>query len=88
MPEKPPPIFEASQDASIEELQTLVDQGLKDNAVMIAKFKLGELETMVVDIEKNLEVEESEISKDTWAEAKAGLELQIQELEEFLNKNK
>lgn len=87
MPEKPLANFDLSQDASIEELQSLVDQGLQDNALMISKFKLGELEIVLGDIEKVLKDEDGEIPRHTWEEAKSDIELQIKELNSFLEKN-
>lgn len=87
MPEKPPVNFDLSQDASIEELQSLVDQGLPENALKIVKFKLGELETVIADIDKIVRGEEGEISKEKWEEAKDDIVRQIDELKEFLERN-
>lgn len=88
MPEKPPVNFDLSQDASIEELQSLVDQDLLDNALKIAKFKLGELETVMADIDKIVRGEEGEISREQWQEAKVDIKRQIDELNKFLERNK
>ena len=87
MSEKVPTSFDSSQDASIEELQTLIDQGLKDNALMIVKFKLGELETVLGDIDKVSKDEDGKIPKHIWEEAKADIEGHIKELNDFLEKN-
>ncbi len=88
MSEKPPINFGSSYDASIEELQSLVDQGLSENARKIAKFKLGELETTVADIDKTVRGEEGQISRENWQEAKVDIVSQIDELKEFLESNK
>lgn len=88
MPEKPPVNFDLSQDASIEELQSLVDQDLLDNALKIAKFKLEELETVMADIDKIVRGEEGEISREQWQEAKVDIKRQIDELNKFLERNK
>ena len=87
MSEKPPVNFDSSQAASIEELQSLVDQGLHDNALMIVKFKLGELETVLGDIDKVLNDEDGEMPRHIWEEAKVDIEGQITELNSFLEKN-
>ena len=88
MSEKPPVNFDLSQDASIEELQSLVDQGLPESALKIVKFKLGELETVMADIDKIVRGEEGEISREQWQEAKVDIVRQIYELKDFLDKIK
>ena len=55
---------------------------------MIVKFKLGELETVLGDIDKVLKDEDGEIPKEKWQEAKVDIVRQIDELKEFLERNK
>ena len=54
---------------------------------MIVKFKLGELETVLGDIDKVLKDEDGEIPKHIWEEAKADIEGHIKELNGFSEKN-
>lgn len=87
MSEKPPTHFDSSEDASVEELQSLVDQGLIDNAVRIAAIKLGQLETVVADVQKIIQGDEGEIAKGNWQVAKVDILRQIDELKDFLKQN-
>ena len=87
MSEKPPSQFDLSEDISIEELQSLVNQGLTDNAVRIAAIKLGQLETVVADVQKIIQGDEGEIAKGNWQVAKVDILRQIDELKDFLKRN-
>lgn len=88
MSEKSPTQFDSYEDASVEELQSLVDNGLIDNAVGIAMIKVGQLETVLRDIEKVLMDKEGKIPKEKWEEAKNETEGEIKELNKFLERNK
>ena len=87
MSEKPPTHFDSSEDVSVAELQSLVDQGLLDNAVRIAAIKLGQLETVVADVQKIIQSDEGEIAKGNWQVAKVDILRQIDELKDFLKQN-
>jgi pyruvate dehydrogenase complex dehydrogenase (E1) component len=87
MSEKPRTMFDSNEDASVEELQALVDQGLADNAVRIATIKLEQLETVVADVQKIVQGDEGEISKENWQVAKVDILRQIDELKDFIEQN-
>lgn len=87
MSEKLPTPFDLSEDASVEELQSLVDQGLTDNAVRIATIKLEQLESVVADVQKIVQGDEGEILKENWKIAKVDILRQIEELKDFLKQN-
>lgn len=87
MSEKLPTPFDLSEDASVEELQSLVDQGLTDNAVKIAMIKLEQLESVVADVQKIIQGDEGEIPKENWKIAKVDIFRQIDELKDFLEQN-
>lgn len=74
-------------DFSIEELEGLVQTGLKNQALRLAKIEVEKLEPALASAMMAVADDTAEINKFKWIQLKEDLENQITELQDFIAKN-